>query len=50
MVLKNLFVGQYWRNRHRDIENRLMDMGRREKRKRCVERVTWKVIPPYVNR
>ena len=31
-----------------DIENRLMDMGRAEERVRCVERVTWKVILPYV--
>ena len=26
------------------IENRLMDMGRGEKRVRCVKRVTWKQI------
>ena len=31
-----------------DIENRLMDMGRREERVRCMERVTWKFILPYV--
>ena len=31
MVLKNLFAGQQWRNRHR---NRLMDMGRGEERMR----------------
>ena len=36
MVLKNLFTGQQWRN----IENRLMDMGRGEGKVRCMERVT----------
>ena len=30
------------------IENRLMDMGRGEKRMRCMKRVTWKLILPYV--
>ena len=45
MVLKNLFTGQHWR---RDIENGLVDMGRREKRVRCLERVTWKLTLPYV--
>jgi len=30
-------------------ENRLMDMGRGGKRVRCMERVTWKLILPYVN-
>ena len=44
MVLKNLFTGQQWRNRHR---NRLMDMGRGEERVRCMERVTWKHITTY---
>ena len=39
MVLKNLFTGQQWR----DIENRLMNMGRGEERVRCMERVTWKL-------
>ena len=28
-------------NGETDIENRLMDMGRREERVRCMERVTW---------
>ena len=37
MVLKNLVTGQ---NGETDIENRLTDMGRGEKRMRCVERVT----------
>ena len=31
-----------------DIENRLMDMGRGEKRVRCMERVTWKLTLPNV--
>ena len=39
MVLKNLLVEQQWRN----IENRLIDMGRGEERMRCMERVTWKL-------
>ena len=30
-------------NGETDIENRLMDMGRGEKRVRCMERVTWKL-------
>ena len=44
MVLKNLFKGQQWRN----IENRLMDMGRGEERVRCMETVTQKLTLPYV--
>ena len=31
-----------------DIKNRLMGMGTGEERVRCVERVTWKLILPYV--
>ena len=31
----------------RDIETKLMDMGREEERVRCMERVTWKLILPY---
>ena len=46
-VLKNLFTGQQWR---KNIENRLMDTGRGEERGRCMERVTWKLTLPYVNR
>ena len=38
MVLKNLFTGQQWRN----IESRLMDMGRGEERVTRMGRVTWK--------
>ena len=36
MVLKNLFTGQQWRNRHRE---QTYDMGREEERVRCMERV-----------
>ena len=32
------------------IENRLMDMGRGEKRVRCMERVTWKLTFHMSNR
>ena len=32
----------------KQTENRLMDMGRGEERVRCVERVTRKLILPYV--
>ena len=32
----------------KQTENRLMDMGRGEERVRCMLRVTWKVILPYV--
>ena len=45
MVLKNLPTGQL---RETDIENRLMDMGRGEKKVKCMERVTWKLTLPYV--
>ena len=31
-----------------DIENRLMDMGSREERVRCMKRVTWKLTLPCV--
>ena len=44
MVLKNLLTEQQWRNR----QNRLMDMGRGGERVKCLERVTWKLILPYV--
>ena len=39
MVLKNLLTQQQCRN----IENKLMDMGRGEERLRCMKRVTWKL-------
>ena len=32
----------------RQIENRLMDMGRGKERMKCIERVTWKLTFPYV--
>ena len=35
-------------NGETDIENRFMDMGRREEKVRCMERVTWKVTLPCV--
>ena len=38
------------KNGETDIENRLMDMRREEERVRCMERVTWKLTLPYVNR
>ena len=44
----------YWRiclqgnNGETDIENRLTDMGRGEEWMRCMEKVTWKLILPYV--
>ena len=40
MVLKNLFAGHQWRNRHRE---QTVDMGRGEERMRCMGRVTWKL-------
>ena len=58
MVLRNLFIGEQWRKRHREqtygqridlwTENRLMDMGRGEEMVRCMQRVTWKLTLPYV--
>ena len=45
MVLQNLSAGQ---NEETDKENRLTDMGRREDRMRCMDRVIWKLILPYV--
>ena len=45
MALKNLFTGQ---NGEIDIGNRLMDLGREEERVRYMERVTYKLILPYV--
>ena len=46
MVLKSLFMGN---NGQTNIENRNMDMQRGEERVRCMERITWKLILPYVN-
>ena len=45
MVPKNYFWGS---NGETDIENRLMDMGWEEERVRCMEKVTWKLMLPYV--
>ena len=45
MVLKNLFTGQQWRNRHRE---QTYGHGEGEERVRCMERVTWKLTLPYV--
>ena len=44
MVLKNLQDS----NGETDIQNRLMDMGRREQRVRCMEKVTQQLTLPYV--
>ena len=42
----------YWRiylqGSNGETANRLMDMGREEERVRCMDRVTWKLILPYV--
>ena len=45
MVLKNYLQGS---NGETYIKNGLMDMGGREERMRCMERVTWKLTLPYV--
>ena len=45
MVLKSLFTGQQWRNRHRE---QTYGHGGGEERVRCMERVTWKLTLPYV--
>ena len=47
MVLKNLLTGQQWRNRHREQTYGHGGEERREKA-RGMERVTWKLILPYV--
>ena len=44
MVLKNLFTGQQWRNRHK---NRLTDMGRGEQRVGCMESNTETYVTKY---
>ena len=41
MEPKNLFTGQQWRNRHRELTYGLIDLW--EERVRCMERVTWKL-------
>ena len=45
MVLKNLFTGQQWRNRHRE---QTYGHGERGGEGVCMERVTWKLTLPYV--
>ena len=40
MVLKNLFVGQQWRNRYRE---QTYGHEEREEKVRCMEIVTWKL-------
>ena len=45
MVLRTYLQGH---NGETDIANRFMDMGGGEKRVRCMERVTWKLILPYI--
>ena len=45
MVLKNLFAGHQWRNRHRE---QTYGHGERGREVRCMERVTWKLTLPYV--
>jgi len=35
-------------NGEADIENRFIDVGWEEERVRCMEKVTWKLILPYV--
>ena len=47
MVLMNLFAGQQWRNRHREQTYEHRVEGRKET-VRYMERVTWKLTPPYV--
>ena len=45
MVLINLFAGQQWRNRHREWT---YGHGVRGGKGEIMERVTWKLILPYV--
>ena len=45
MVLKNLLTAQQWRNRHRE-----QTYGHGEKGGEGIEKVTWKLALPYVNR
>ena len=46
MVLKRIYLQGHSGERY--IENKLMDMGKKEERVRCMERVTWKLVLPYV--
>ena len=45
LVLKNLFTGQQWRNRHRE---QTYGHGERGGEGEIMERVTWKLTLPYV--
>ena len=45
MLLIKLFARQH---KETNIENKFMDMGRGEKRVRCMERVAWKYIRYYM--
>ena len=45
MVLKYLSTVS---NEETHIENRLMDMGEREERVRCMEIATWNLTLPYI--
>ena len=45
MVLRNLFTGQQWRNRHRE---QTYGHGERGGEGEIMERVTWKLTLPYV--
>ena len=46
MVLENLFTGHQWKNRYRELT---YGYERGEERVRCMERVTCKLMLPYVN-
>ena len=46
MVLMKLFVGQQWRQRHREQTYGHGSLGRKT-RVGCTERVTWKLTLPY---
>ena len=46
IVPKNLFARQQWRNRQ--YKGQTYGHGAGEERVRCMERVTWKLILPYV--
>ena len=48
MVSKILFAGKQWRNKHIEQTFGHGERGRGEERVRCMERVTWKLILPYV--
>jgi len=45
MVLKSLFTGQQWRNRHRE---QTYGRGEGGGEGEMLERVTWKLTLPYV--